>query len=78
MKRDRKRRHLALRDADKFGPPCDDILAAMAEHSNFERIDDIVDQDMDLCFCFRGEEDSEVGHGDGLNHSVVVLSLTRF
>ena len=33
--RDRKRRNLNLRDADGFGPPCDDVLAAMAEHSNF-------------------------------------------
>ena len=35
--RDRKRRYIALRDADGSGPPCDDILAAMAEHPNFER-----------------------------------------
>ena len=34
--RDSKRRHLALRDADGFGPPCDNVFAAMAEHPNFE------------------------------------------
>ena len=28
--RDRKRRHITLRDADGFGTPCNDILAAMA------------------------------------------------
>ena len=35
--RDRTRRYLALRNADGYGPPCDDVLAAMAEHPNFER-----------------------------------------
>ena len=35
--RDRKRRYLALRDADGSGPPCDNILAATAEYPNFER-----------------------------------------
>ena len=30
--RNMKRRHIALRDADGFGPPCDDVLAAMVEH----------------------------------------------
>ena len=54
-KRDSKRRHLALSDANKFGPPCDDVLVAMAKHPNFERIDDIVDQDRDLCLRFMGE-----------------------
>ena len=59
--RGRKRRHLALRDADGFGPPCNDVLAAMAEHPNFKQIDNIVDQDRNLCLRFRGEEDSESG-----------------
>ena len=54
-KRDSKRRYLALSDANKFGPPCDDVLVAMAKHPNFERIDDIVDQDRDLCLRFMGE-----------------------
>ena len=35
--RDRKRRHLDFRYANGFGPPCDDVLAAMAEHPNFDR-----------------------------------------
>ena len=35
--RDRKRRHIALREADGFRPPCDDVLASMTEHPNFER-----------------------------------------
>ena len=35
--RDRKRRYLSLRDADGSGPPCDDVLAAMIEHPNFEQ-----------------------------------------
>ena len=35
--RDRKRRYLALRGADGSGPPCDDVLVAMAEHPNFNR-----------------------------------------
>ena len=35
--RDRKRRYLALRNDDGSGPPCDDFLAAMTEHPNFER-----------------------------------------
>ena len=46
--RDRKRRHLALRDTNGFRPPCEDVPAAMAEHPNFERIDDIVHQDRTL------------------------------
>ena len=33
----RKRRYLDLREASGSGPPCDDVLAAMAEHPNFER-----------------------------------------
>ena len=32
----RKRRYLALSDADGSGPPCDDVLAAIAEHPNFD------------------------------------------
>ena len=60
-RRRRKRRHLSLRDANGFRPPCDDFLAAMAEHPNFKRIDDIIDQDRNLCFRFRGEEDSGGG-----------------
>ena len=60
--RDRKRRHISPSGTPiVFGPPCDDVLAATAEHSNFERIEDIVDQDKNLCLRFRGEEDS----GDG-------------
>ena len=55
--RDSKRRYLALRDADGFGPPCDDVLSAMAEYPKSERINNIVDQDRNLCFRFRGEED---------------------
>ena len=54
--RDRKRRHIPLRDADGFGPPCGDVLAAMAEHPDFERIDNILDQDSNMCLRFRGEE----------------------
>ena len=50
----RKRRHLAFRDADGFGPPCNDVLAAMEEHPNFERIENTVDQYRNLCFRFRG------------------------
>ena len=53
--RDRKRRHLALRDAGGFGPPCDDVLATMVEHPNVERIEDILDQDSNMCLRFRGE-----------------------
>ena len=34
---DRKRRYLDLRDADGSRHPYDDVLAAMAEHPNFER-----------------------------------------
>ena len=52
--RDRKRRHIALMDANGFGPPCDNVLAAMAEHPNFGRIDNIVDQDRNMCLRFRG------------------------
>ena len=52
--RDRKRRHLALRDAGGFGPPCDDVLAAMVEYPNVERIEDILDQDSNMCLRFRG------------------------
>ena len=59
--RDSKRRHIALRDANGFGPTCDNVLTAMAEHPNFERIDNIIDQDRNLCLCFRGEEDSGGG-----------------
>ena len=33
--RDRKRRNFSLRNADGFRPPCDDILAALAEHPKF-------------------------------------------
>ena len=51
--RDRKRRHLALRDAYGYGPPCDDVLAAISEHPNFERIDDIIDQGSNMCFRFK-------------------------
>ena len=47
--RDRNRRHLTLRDAYIFWPPCDVLLAAMAEHPNFERIGDIIDQDRNMC-----------------------------
>ena len=54
--RDRNRRHIAFRDADGFGPPCDDILAAMAENPNFERINNIFYQDRNLLFRFKGEE----------------------
>ena len=54
--RDKKRRHLSLRGANVFGPPCDDVLAAMVEHPNFERIDDIVDTDKNMCFCFKGRK----------------------
>ena len=32
-----KRRYIDLRDDDGFRPPCDDVLANMAEHPNFER-----------------------------------------
>ena len=35
--RDTKRRFFALRNADGSGPPCDDVLTAIAEHPNFER-----------------------------------------
>ena len=63
-RRHRKRRHLALRDADVFGPPCDDILAAMAEHFNFGWIDDIIYQDRNMCFRFRGKECFGGGAGD--------------
>ena len=56
--RERKRRHTPLRDSDGFRHPCDNVLSAMAEHPNFERINDIVDQDRNLCLRFRGEEDS--------------------
>ena len=60
--RDRKRRHISPSGTPiVFGTPCDDVLAVMAEHSNFERIDDIDDQDRNMCLRFRGEEDS----GDG-------------
>ena len=55
--RDRKMRHTALRDANGFRLPCDNVLTAIAEHPNFERIDDIVDHNRNLCFHFRGEED---------------------
>ena len=51
--KDRSRRHLSLRDADGFRLPCNNVLAAMAEHPNFKRIDDIVDQDRNLCLRFR-------------------------
>ena len=54
--RDMKRRHISLRYADGFRPPCNDILASMVEHPNFEWIDYIADQDRNLCFLFRGEE----------------------
>ena len=57
-------RHLAFRDADGFGSPCDDVLAALVEYPNFEQIDDIVDQDRNLCLCFRGEDDLGVGGVD--------------
>ena len=59
--RDRKSRHNTLKDADGFGSPCDNILITMAEYPIFERIDNIVDQDMNLCFRFREEEDSGGG-----------------
>ena len=55
--RDKKRRHPALRGADRFRSPCDNVLAAMAEHPNFGRIDNIVDQDRNMCLRFRGGED---------------------
>ena len=42
-KRDMKRRNLSLRYANGLGPPCDDFLATMAEHPNFELINNIVD-----------------------------------
>ena len=35
--RDRKRMYSALRYANGSGPPCDNILAAMADHPNFEQ-----------------------------------------
>ena len=56
--RDRKRRHITLRDAGGFRPPCNDFLVTIAEHPNFDRIDDIIDQDRNFCLHFRGEEDS--------------------
>ena len=59
--RGRKRRHLTLKDADGFKPPYDNVLAAMAEHPNFKRNCVIVDQDMNLCLLFRGQEYSGGG-----------------
>ena len=35
--RDRKRRYISLRDANGSRPPCDDVLATIAEHPNFEQ-----------------------------------------
>ena len=54
--RDRKRRNSPLRDANGFRPPCDDALTSMAEHPNFKRIKNIVDQDRNLCLRFRGDD----------------------
>ena len=52
----RKRRHLDLRDADRFRPPYDNVLSPMAEHPNFKRINGIIDQDRNMCLRFRREE----------------------
>ena len=41
-----------------WGLPSTMSFATMVEHPNFELINDIVDQDRDLCLRFRGEEDS--------------------
>ena len=65
--KDRTRRHLALKDANGFEPPCDDILAVMAEHPKFERIDDTVDQESSMCLCFRGEENLGGGGEDDVD-----------
>jgi len=46
--KDRKKRHKAVVDAE--GKPGDAVLAAIEAYSQFERLDDIVDQDRNLFF----------------------------
>ena len=72
---DRKMRHLALRDADGFGPPCSDVLTAMAENPNFKRINNIVSQDRNMYFFFRGWEDSGGGGHMKMMRKLFVVSI---
>ena len=60
----RKRRHLFHRDAYGFRPPYDNVISAIVEYPNFEYIYNIVDQDRNLGFRFRGSEDSGEGDDD--------------